>query len=106
MSSRWAKVVDGVVVNVILAEQELSWWSDADYILLADDSRVGPEWERIGDEFRPPKPFESWTWDSSRGTWVAPTPSPQPEQDYYWDEATSDWAQYPEELRQPTYEVE
>jgi hypothetical protein len=36
-------------------------------------------------------PFPSWSWEKETGTWVAPTPYPNDENFYYWDEEELVW---------------
>ena len=44
---------------------------------------------------RPPQPHPSWTWGD--GYWQAPTPYPDDEAPYVWDEDQQDWIPYTEE---------
>ena len=41
--------------------------------------------------FIPPQPFTSWILDESTCQWQAPTPYPQDEKLYFWDEPTLSW---------------
>lgn len=43
-------------------------------------------------EFIPPKPFSSWVLDEDLN-WQAPTPKPNSENDYRWDEETTSWVE-------------
>lgn len=44
------------------------------------------------DAFVPPKPFNSWVLND-KAQWEAPTPMPQDDKIYTWDEATMSWVQ-------------
>jgi len=44
------------------------------------------------DAFVPPKPpYNSWTLNSEKGIWEAPTPRPTDGKAYDWDEETTSW---------------
>jgi len=44
------------------------------------------------DAFVPPKPYSSWVLNAD-AQWEAPTPMPQDDKMYSWDEATMSWVQ-------------
>ena len=43
---------------------------------------------------RPPRPYPSWVWDSTR--WAAPVPEPDDGGLYQWDEAGKKWSALPD----------
>ena len=49
---------------------------------------IGFTYDHIRDEFVAPQPYESWTLDENND-WQPPTP--KPDGDYYWNEATQTW---------------
>jgi hypothetical protein len=49
---------------------------------------IGYTYDHIRNEFVQPQPFESWTLDENND-WQPPTP--KPDGDYYWNEATQTW---------------
>ena len=51
---------------------------------------VGYAYDAVKDQFVSPKPFASWALDANND-WQAPTP--KPEGDYTWDEATLAWVE-------------
>lgn len=51
---------------------------------------IGGSYDAAHDVFISPKPFDSWTLDANFD-WVAPTPYPTDEQEYFWDEANLQW---------------
>jgi hypothetical protein len=52
---------------------------------------VGYIYDFQNDVFYAPKPFESWTLNTSTWQWQAPTPMPDDGKIYYWDENTLSW---------------
>ena len=51
---------------------------------------IGGTYDSIADQFVAPKPFASWALDANND-WQAPTP--KPDGDYMWDEATLAWVE-------------
>lgn len=47
--------------------------------------------EIIDGKFKPPQPYESWSFDSETFVWVAPTPMPEDGKRYYWNESKLAW---------------
>lgn len=116
----FAKVLDGVVVQVIVAEQEFfdsfvdnspGEWLQTSYntrggvhydsstgLPSEDQSKafrknfasVGFSYDKELDAFIPTKPFPSWSLDSDSCLWIAPIPKPI-EGSYDWDEANQQW---------------
>ena len=41
--------------------------------------------------FIPPQPFPSWTLNTDTALWQPPTPMPETDDMYYWDEGTLTW---------------
>jgi hypothetical protein len=50
---------------------------------------IGYSWDGTG--FAAPQPFASWTLDTDSYLWQAPTPIPEDDKRYAWDEATLSW---------------
>ena len=119
----FAKVVDGKVTQVIVAEPELinnfvdsspGQWLKTSYKTrggkhydpttgqdAADQSKalrgnyagIGYSYDYINDVFIAPKPFSSWSINNATWTWEAPTPMPTDGKMYQWDEATTSWTE-------------
>ena len=117
--SHFAKVVDGIVEQVIVAEQDFidtlpdsNLWIQTSYnthggvhydpatgepsadqtkALRGNYAGIGYSYDYINDVFIPPKPFQSWNLNNTTWTWEAPTPYPQDGKPYVWDEATRSW---------------
>ena len=88
----YAQVVDGIVVNVVVAD--LDWISQqpGEWHLYDDErpAAIGWNYAEDADAFYAPQPFPSWTLDDDY-RWQAPVPYPTDGGDYYWDEETGTW---------------
>ena len=58
---------------------------------------VGYKYDATLDAFIPPQPFASWTLNEETAQWEAPTPYPDDEKRYTWDEETISWVEVAEE---------
>jgi hypothetical protein len=112
--SHFAKVVDGMVTQVIVAEPEFfdtfvdsspGQWIQTSYNTLGNKhpenrplrgnfAGIGYTYDAINDVFIPPQPFPSWLLTSS-WLWEAPIPMPTDGKRYGWDEATTSWVELP-----------
>ena len=110
----FAKCVDGVVVQVIVAEEEFfntfvdsspGEWVRTSYNthggvhklggtpLRKNYAGIGFTYDRVKDAFIPPKPFASWTLNEDTCLWGAPVAMPDDGKLYQWDEATTNWVE-------------
>jgi len=111
--SHYAKVDQGKVVKVIVAEAEFfetfidsspGEWIQTSYNthggihlnggtpLRKNYAGLGYTYDRERDAFIPPKPFESWVLNENTCQWDAPTPMPTDEtKKYAWNESTTSW---------------
>jgi hypothetical protein len=109
--SHFAKVLDGKVVQVIVAEPEFfqtfvdsspGEWIQTSYNTLGNrhpENRplrgnyagIGYIYDRTHDVFYAPQPFPSWVLDQTTWSWNAPTPMPTDGNAYVWDENTKTW---------------
>ena len=115
--AHFAKVVDGLVVDIIVAEQEFidtlpdaNAWVQTSYntrggvhydpITLEPDglpalrmnyAAVGGAYDAERDAFVEPKPYPSWVLDEATLLWHAPVPRPSEDAQYIWDESTLNW---------------
>ena len=110
--AHFAKVVDGKVTQVIVAEPEFfdtfvdsspGEWIQTSYNtrggvhteggtpLRKNYAGIGYTYDRTLDAFIPPQPYASWVLDTETGLWNAPTPMPVDGKRYKWDEATTSW---------------
>lgn len=117
--AHFAKVVDGKVTQVIVAEPEFfrtfvdsspGEWIQTSYNtrggvhsnggtpLRKNYAGIGYLYDRIRDAFIPPQPYASWVLDEQTCNWQPPTPMPQDGLIYEWDEATLRWVVNPKTL--------
>ena len=117
--THFAKVVDGLVVNVIVAEPEFfdtfvdtsaGEWIQTSYntqggahsggkeALRKNFAGIGFSYDSERDAFIPPQPFPSWTLDEATCTWEAPIPYPVVEGVFQWDEGVGNWVEVEEEI--------
>ena len=110
--AHFAKVENGVVTQVIVAEQEFidsgalgnpATWIQTSYntqggVHTAGGTPLRKNYAGIGflymadiDAFVPPKPFDSWVLNAESGTWQAPIPRPNDGKNYIWDEEILNW---------------
>jgi hypothetical protein len=52
---------------------------------------IGYSYHADIDAFVPPKPFASWHLNNETAAWEPPTPMPNDDKMYHWDEATTSW---------------
>lgn len=55
---------------------------------------MGYTYDSERDAFIPPNPYPSWVLNEETCLWEAPTPKPQDDKFYNWDEATTSWVEY------------
>lgn len=107
--AHFAKIVDGIVEQVIVADSK-EWcqtnlggtWEQTSYnthggVNLRDGGTplhknyagIGYHFDGIG--FYAPQPYASWTLNSDTYLWEAPTPMPNDGNRYTWKEETLSW---------------
>jgi hypothetical protein len=112
--SHFAKVVDGKVSQVIVAEPEFfqtfvdsspGEWIQTSYNthggvhanggtpLRKNYAGIGFTYDRTRDAFIPPQPFASWVLDEQTCLWNAPVAMPTDGKIYSWDETTKNWVE-------------
>ena len=109
--SHFAKVVDGVVETVIVAEQDYidsradaQQWIQTSYNtyggqhpegrpLRMNFATIGGTYDAQRDAFIPPKPFKDWLLNNETCLWEPPIPYPA--EPSFWDETTGSWVPYP-----------
>ena len=109
--SHYAKVVDGKVTQVIVAEAEFfdtfvdtspGTWIQTSYNtqgnqhpegrpLRGNYAGIGYVYDQANDVFYASQPFPSWVLNNATWTWEAPTPMPTDGKFYQWNEATTSW---------------
>jgi hypothetical protein len=109
--SHFAKVENGIVTQVIVAEQDVidsglfgTGWVQTSYNtfggqhpegrpLRKNYAGIGFTYDSGRDAFIPPKPFASWLLNETTCQWDAPTPMPTDDKRYTWDEPTTSWVE-------------
>ncbi len=121
--SHFAQVINGVVENVIVAEQDFvdtlpdpqNWIqtsyntyggihykpNDPNHEPSEDQSKalrknyagIGFTYNNVLDAFIPPKPYPSWTLNENTCQWEPPVPLPNDDKFYRWDETTTSWVE-------------
>jgi hypothetical protein len=109
--SHYAKVLNGKVIQVIVAEADFfdtfvdtsaGTWLQTSYNthrnqhpegrpLRGNYAGIGYIYDETNDVFYMPQPYPSWTLDANIWDWVAPTPMPIDDKLYKWDEPTVSW---------------
>ena len=116
--AHFAKVVDGTVEQVIVAEQEFfdtfvdnspGQWIQTSYntrggvhydqdgnpddgtALRKNYAGIGFTYDADKDAFIPPQPYASWTLNDDTCLWESPVAYPDDGQMYVWNEDTTSW---------------
>jgi hypothetical protein len=122
--SHYAKVLNGIVTQVIVAEADFftnghfvdtspGTWIQTSYntrgnvhyapnsqtpdggvALRGNYAGIGYTYDRTNDVFYAPSPYPSWTLDKSTWLWEPPTPYPTDGKRYIWNESTLTWVEY------------
>ena len=96
MTQYAAQILGNIVTWVILgsadwANQNLDGnWVDCTKENGEPSANIGFSYDSFTKKFITPQPFASWSLDANND-WQAPTP--KPEGDYTWDEATLAWVE-------------
>jgi len=111
--SHFAKVLDGKVVQVIVAEKEFfdtfvdttpGIWLQTSYNtygnqhpegrpLRGNYAGIGYTYDATNDVFYAPQPYPSWIINNTTWLWEAPVAMPTDGKVYNWDEATQNWSE-------------
>ena len=119
--AHYAKIEHGLVVQVIVAEEDFiltgavgdpANWVQTSYntrggVHYGQDGQpsgreqlrknyagVGYTYDATRDAFIPPQPYPSWTMSEETCLWSAPTPMPTDGKIYKWDEPTLSWVEF------------
>jgi hypothetical protein len=116
--AHFAKVENGIVVQVIVAEQDVidtgvfgHGWVQTSYNtrggvhygadgnpdtkpqLRKNYAGIGYSYDKTMDAFIPPQPYASWLLNEETCLWDAPIPMPDDEKMYSWDEESESWVE-------------
>jgi hypothetical protein len=100
--SHFAKVLNGKVVQVIVAEPEFfqtfvdsspGTWIQTSYNgnIRKNYAGIGYTYDSQRDAFIPPQPYPSWSLVEDTCLWEPPTPMPTEGGPYKWNEKTQSW---------------
>ena len=107
--SHFAKVENGIVTQVIVAEQDVidsgafgDGWVQTSYNTQAGQhpegrplrknyAGIGYIYDSERDAFYAPQPFPSWLLDEQTCQWSPPTTYPNDGNMYVWNESTTSW---------------
>jgi hypothetical protein len=110
--AHYAKVVNGLVTQVIVAEPDFfatfvdtspGEWIQTSYNthggvhqlggtpLRKNYAGIGYIYYRERDAFMPPQPYASWLLNEDACLWDSPTPYPNDDKLYSWNESTQSW---------------
>ena len=109
--SHFAKVTDGKVTQVIVAEKEFfdtfvdsspGTWLQTSYNtygnkhpegrpLRGNYAGVGYNYDATNDVFYAPQPYPSWILNNTTWLWEAPVAYPTDEGRYTWNESITNW---------------
>tara|TARA_R110000803_G_scaffold167469_2_gene230736 strand:+ start:1733 stop:2080 length:348 start_codon:yes stop_codon:yes gene_type:complete len=112
--AHYARVTDGIVTSVIVAEAEFfddfvdevaGEWMQTSYNTLGgvhldggtplrkNYAGVGSTYDATRDAFIAPQPYPSWTLVEDSCLWEAPTTMPDDGKVYIWNEETTSWVE-------------
>ena len=111
--AHFAKVIDGIVIEVSVAEQDVIdtglfgdplLWVQTSYNthggqhpegrpLRKNYAGIGHTYDAARDAFIAPQPYPSWTLNEDTCLWDAPVAKPDDGKEYFWDEATQAYCQ-------------
>jgi hypothetical protein len=109
--SHFAKVVNGKVMQVIVAEKEFfdtfvdsspGTWLQTSYNTFGNQhpegrplrgnyAGIGYNYDATNDVFYAPQPFPSWILNNTTWTWEAPVAMPTDDKKYKWNESITNW---------------
>jgi hypothetical protein len=109
--SHFAKVLDGKVTQVIVAEKEFfdtfvdsspGTWLQTSYNthgnqhpegrpLRGNYAGIGYTYDAINDVFYAPQPYPSWILNNTTWLWEAPVAYPLDDKLYKWNESIANW---------------
>jgi hypothetical protein len=98
----FAKIVDGIVEKVIVAEPEFfdtfiddtpGQWLETktDGSIRKNYAGIGFSYDSTRDAFIPVKPYESWTLNETTCSWDSPVAMPGDGNMYEWNETDQQW---------------
>ena len=98
----FAKVKNGIVIEVMVADQEFidsyvdstpgNWLETRkDGSIRKNYAGIGFSYDSTRDAFIPPQPYPSWTLNEDTCSWECPVARPDDGNKYNWNEETQTW---------------
>ena len=124
--SNYAKVLNGLVLEVIVADASFfdtfvdtspGTWLQTSYntrggvhygqdgqpdggvALRGNYAGIGYTYDSVNDVFYAPQPYPSWTISAPTWEWQPPVPYPTDGNNYVWNESTKTWVLAPTEVK-------
>ena len=118
--SHFAKVEDGIVIDVQVAEQDFIDTQDGEWVQTSYNTKggkhydpvtgeedsgtplrknyagIGYVYDSVRDAFYAQQPYPSWTLDEDTCYWESPVAYPDDDKIYKWDEDTTAWVEVTE----------
>lgn len=121
--SHFAKVINGIVVEVLVINQNVinsgAFGDPSLFVQTSYNTRggvhygpdgkpdggiplrknyagIGYTYDPVLDAFIPPKPYPSWLLNTNTCLWEPPVPYPSDGKAYYWDESVVNWVLIPD----------
>lgn len=112
--AHFAKVVDNIVIQVIVAEPEFfetfvdtspGEWIQTSYNTIGGKhlnngtplrknyAGIGFTYDKNLDAFIPPKPYASWLLNEKTCLWESPVEFPKDGKEYVWNEEKQEWVE-------------
>ena len=98
--SHFAKIENGIVTEVIVAEQDFIDMLDGQWVQTSYNAKIRKNYAGIGytydeqrDAFIPPQPFSSWLLNENTCQWEAPISMPDDGKKYIWDRTAQNWVE-------------
>ena len=94
----FAKITNGIVTDVIVADQSFinglpdstDWVENTSSV-----AGIGYNYDASTTTFYPPQPYNSWILNTETYTWDAPIAYPTDDKNYIWDEDNQNWVESP-----------
>lgn len=114
--AHFAHITNGIVDQVIVIDAETlalgHWGNPSEWVQTSYNTHggvhalggtpfrknyagIGYSYDSGRDAFIPPKPFASWVLNESTCFWEAPTPMPNDDKRYFWNEEQLSWVEMP-----------
>jgi hypothetical protein len=81
---------NNIVINISIADDS---WDSTGWVEYIDSNPAFIGGDYVDGYFYSVQPYPSWT--RNQGNWLPPTPMPNNDKRYNWDEATTSWVESP-----------